>query len=496
MRTFSLDSELRVIAALCDGSDEIRATLQSALVPEHFAGEETLELYNRILGFLNQNRPIPNLKTMRLEPTISENARDMLAAKLDVVESVDKAGALLDQIELYRKLRVIHTGTQSVLGNLREPSLESITRSINALERVVMDARAQYEGVSLVTAGKDETAGSVIRSILSKDRPDRVLTGFRAFDAATGGFARRDLVLIAATSNGGKSVMANQLAINAYLLQCRDVAIVSFEMDDEEIYARILSALTAIPFELIYLHKLTEEQTRRCEHAWEVFTTHGKRNACKFAVWCPGFDVTPEQIGAILKPNGFDEILIDYVGLVNPEQKAALWENLGDITKGFKSVARTQNNVVIVMAQLDEDTNKVKYSKAMKHHSSYVWQWVYGEEQRETNEILLEMSKARHCKCFNMDLIANYAIMSIDDKYDTPTSAQTIAQLAKTYGMRAPVPPPSLPPQARAQPAPEIRSTEPAEVPQERATFRGGTLKSADVVRALLPPETDLEGDL
>jgi hypothetical protein len=229
--------------------------------------------------------------------------------------------------------------------------------------------------------------------------------------------------------------MANQLGINAYLRQNRNIALVSFEMDEEEIYARLLSTLTEIPFDKIYLRRLSYKQVLRCRRAWETFTEHGKRNGCRFSIWCPTFDVTPAQVGAMLKPGGFDEILIDYVGLVESDQKAALWENLGVITRGFKAVARHQNNVVIVMAQLDEDTNKVKYSKAMRHHSSYVWKWKYDEEQEETNEVTVEMEKARHCRAFNFDLICNFAVMSFNDKSQNETARQLIDRLSAEYSV-------------------------------------------------------------
>lgn len=433
MKTYSIDTELAAIANICDGSDAVRAVLLAALTADHFAGETTSELFTRVGSFTHQNRSIPPVATLRLDPAISDEARDGLDKTIPLAESQDAASALVDQLELYRKLRVIYNGTRDVVDSIREPSPEIVSAALDSLETVIMSARSQYESAALATAGRGETAGAVIDKVLDQTKPDRIITGFRRFDEASGGFARKDLVLIAATTGGGKSVMANQLGVNAYLLQNRNVALVSFEMDDEEIYSRIISTMTDIPFERIYLRRLSIKQIKRCRSAWNAFTEHGKRNGCRFSVWCPTFDVTPAQVGAMLKPGGFDEILIDYVGLVDADQKGALWENLGVITRAFKAVARNQNNVVIVMAQLDEETNKVKYSKAMRHHSSYVWKWKYEEEQEETNEITVEMEKARHCRCFNMELYANFSIMSFQDKVGSETTRRLIDRLAVEY---------------------------------------------------------------
>lgn len=459
MKTFSIESELEAVGAICDGTDEVKATVLAALTREHFAGEATGELFVRIGSFTHQDRPIPSVGTLRLDPALTDDARDMLDRDVPVPATAEKAVALVDQLELYRKLRVIYHGARDVVDSIREPSPQTVSAALDSLENVIMSARSQYEGAELVTVGRGDNAQPVFARILDQTKPDRILTGFRQFDEASGGFARKDLVLIAATTGGGKSVMANQLGINAYLRQNRNVALVSFEMDDEEIYARIASTLTEIPFDRIYLRRLSVAQLERVKRALETFSEHGKRNGCRFSVWCPTFDVTPAQVGAMLKPGGFDEILIDYVGLVDADQKGQLWENLGVITRAFKSVARNQDNVVIVMAQLDEETNKVKYSKAMRHHSSYVWKWKYEEEQAETNEITLEMEKARHCRAFNMELYANFSVMSFADKVGSETTRRTIDRLAIEYGVGgnghdingeeepAPVEPEPIPPQ-------------------------------------------------
>lgn len=482
MKTFSQESELRAIASICDGSDVVRATLQSALTDQHFAGEETNELYVRLGSFGHQNRPLPNLKTLRLDPALTDNARDLLDVHTEAVETAEDAQALVDQLEQYRKLRVIYNGARDVVDSIREPSPKSIQKAIDALEGVIIGARSQYEAASLVTAGRGENAESVIAKVLDQTKPDRIITGFRRFDEASGGFARKDLVLVAATTGGGKSVMANQLGINAYLRQNRNVALVSFEMDEEEIYARLLAAMTDIDFGKIYLRRLSFKQVIRCRRAWETFTEHGKRNGCRFSIWCPTFEVTPAAVGAMLKPGNFDEILIDYVGLVESGENKALWENLGVITRGFKTIARNQDNVVVVMAQLDEETNKVKYSKAMRHHSSYVWKWKYEEEEAETGEVTIEMDKSRHCQKFNFELYANFSIMSFHDKDGSETSRQLIDRLSAEYGVQEVDPntgevldAPPEPDRAPPPPPPPPPPTEPAKTEDPAPSACGGS---------------------
>jgi len=418
-KTTSIDSELRGICSICDGDDAIKARLLSVLQPQHFACEETAEIFTRIMGLAKNSKQIPKVLTLRNDPTLSQGAQDVLGSEIEVCAGVDDAEALVDQLELYRKLRVIYENTVKITDSIKDTSTESVESALAAAERMILQARSNYQESQLITSGAGSNAEPIVEKVLSQAKPDRILTGFTQFDEASGGWARKDLVLIAATTGGGKSVMAEQLAINAYYKtgQNRNVALVSFEMDEEELYARLIANLSGTEFQDVYLRKLAKTYNRqqKCREAWQKFNRHGEEHDCRFTVWCPTMDVTPSQVGAFLRPAGYDLVLIDYVGLVAPEQKAQLWENLGEITREFKGVARRNNCVVAVMAQLDEETNKVKYSKAMRHHSSYVWKWNWGEMQEESKQITVEQEKARHCKRFPFNLMAQFAYMRIHD---------------------------------------------------------------------------------
>lgn len=440
LKTISVASELRAIRSICDGERDVHSRLLAVLRSQHFASPPGSHLFSRITSLLRNGKTVPRIAVLSQDTVIGDDARDALLASEDQCLDEDDAASLADQLEQFRKLRVIYHGSTDVLSNLRDSNADGITAALDALERIIVQARSNYDETDFVISGSGSNAERVVNQVLSMDAPDRIKTGFSEFDAATGGFARKDLVLIASNTGGGKSVMAEQLAINAYVNtgQNRSVALVSYEMDEEEIYARLLSNLSDVPFEDIYLRKwigdLTvvganrnekaiasaEEKRDRCRSKWEEFNRHGELEGNKFMVWCPTVDVTPGQIGAILSPLGYDLVIIDYVGLVTAEKEAALWENLGEITKGFKGVARRNDCVVAIMAQLDEESKKVKYSKAMRHHSSYVWLWTYGEEEEASGEVTIIQDKTRHCKKFPFDLIANFSTMRFTDAKNLP----------------------------------------------------------------------------
>jgi len=397
----------------------------------HFGYEEAKEVFERIALLAKTGKPIPPMKVLKQDPALSENSKQFITNDgVELCEDETEARSLIDQLEQFRKLRVIYKGTRSVVENLQEANSESIGLALGELERVIVQARSDYEETGIVTSGEGSNAKPVVDRVLSLDIPDRILTGFTKFDRLSGGFARKDLVLVAATTGGGKSVMAEQLAINSYLKFSKNVALVSFEMDDDELYARLVSNLARVPFSEVYLHKFKMGHRQRCYDQWGKFNQHGEDNGCRFSVWAPTVEVTPQQVGATLKPGHFDLILVDYVGLVGTDNQAALWENLGSITKQFKLMANEQDCVVIVFAQLDEDTNKVKYSKAMRHHSSWVWKWAYGDEEKQMNQITIHQDKCRHSEQFDFDLMAKFQFMAFEDAGDAThvTDADTSAK--------------------------------------------------------------------
>lgn len=427
LKTQSMQSELRAIRSICDGEAAVRTRLLSILQDAHFVTDTGEPLWQRIRGLLRHDKSIPNVAILRQDPTLEEDVQEALGITDEKCEDEEEANALVDQLELFRKLRVIYDGTAEVVSSMKEPSAETVDEALGNLDNIIVKARSNFDDLELIHAGHGSNAQRVVDQVLSLEKPDRILTGFTKFDEASGGFARKDLVLVAANTGGGKSVMAEQMGINAYKHK-RNVCIVSFEMDEEEIYARLLSNVSGVPFSTVYLRTFASYTQQQKEYptrnklydTWQSFNKHGEIEGCKFTVWCPTVDATPNQIAAILKPGNYDIVFIDYVGLVSADKEGALWENLGEITKGFKGMARKNDCVVVVMAQLDEDTNKVKYSKAMRHHSSYVWWWNYDDEAKETNQITVHQDKARHCKQFNFNLVCDFETMRFGIADDDP----------------------------------------------------------------------------
>ena len=79
------------------------------------------------------------------------------------------------------------------------------------------------------------------------------------FDAINGGFATQELIMLGGRRGSGKSIISLNLAINRFL-QGNTVAFFTIEMRYKEVYDRVLSIISGVPFLDIFRNQLTDAQ--------------------------------------------------------------------------------------------------------------------------------------------------------------------------------------------------------------------------------------------
>ena len=79
------------------------------------------------------------------------------------------------------------------------------------------------------------------------------------FDSVNGGFATQELVMLGGRRGSGKSIISLNLALNRFL-QGNTVAFFTIEMRYKEVYDRVLSIISGVPFLDIFRNQLTDGQ--------------------------------------------------------------------------------------------------------------------------------------------------------------------------------------------------------------------------------------------
>lgn len=182
---------------------------------------------------------------------------------------------------------------------------------------------------------------------------DSVKTGICTLDELLGGGIRGSkLCVIGARPSVGKSALGLFIAENAAAAG-KNVLIVSMEMDESEIFSRILARYAQIPVDMIEARRFTDAQIDR------VIGTYD--DICRMHLSITTKATTPAQVRTIAlkhrRENGLDLIVIDYIQLMSSGQKTSnRTEEVGQISRQLKLLAMELGIPVIAMTQMNRQS--------------------------------------------------------------------------------------------------------------------------------------------
>lgn len=286
--------------------------------------------------------------------------------------SVPNAG----HAEYYAKI----VKSKAVLRRIIELATEAVRDAIDATDdssvNVLQSLRAKVDQ-ALSDASDDNQAVTLHEAAQQRmdliDHPERSMlgqligTGIDCLDDAYGGFRAGGCYVIAARPGNGKSALMKQIC-NSLDFRSKPTLIVSLEMDAHEIAARILSERTGIDgkdFEVdengeCPLSKYQRDQVRDAvadsEHS--VIRIHAPS----------GRNATMAGIAAFTRlmvaRHGIKLVAIDYLQLIDkayPRQTD--YEKVTECSKACKQLARELGITVLLLSQLNRDSDKTGVSK-------------------------------------------------------------------------------------------------------------------------------------
>lgn len=173
-----------------------------------------------------------------------------------------------------------------------------------------------------------------------------ILTGFTDLDAATGGFKRGDLILLASRPAQGKTALALDIAYNVAVMQGLAVALFSLEMAGEAVYKRMAGAAATVP-----IINIREDMLRK-DH-WKALTLKMGEliKAPLFICDKPNLEVKEIQnnIEKLIEQGHKPElIVIDYFDLIKQENKQDIVVNM----RALKELAVKLNIPFLVCSQM------------------------------------------------------------------------------------------------------------------------------------------------
>lgn len=322
------------------------------LRPNDFYSNANGQIYQAILDLYNRREP-PDLITVANELENRDQLEDIggqayLASLMNgVFTSVHiEYYANIVESEAIRR-RLIAAGTK-IAGIGFQEELET--------QEAIDLAEQQLHSVSGERRNRDfqhisDVLGGLFDFLLSDDRSESigVPTGYQDMDELTGGFQNSDLIILAARPSMGKTGLALGIAYGAALLNQRKVAIFNFEMSAEQLVTRLLSTETGIDTHDLRLKRFPSSRLPSLSNAFgrlseaPIYIDDGS-NATLMDV--------RSKVRRLKAEEGLDLLVIDYLQLMQGSRSDSRVNEISEISRGLKSLARELNIPIIALSQL------------------------------------------------------------------------------------------------------------------------------------------------
>jgi len=186
--------------------------------------------------------------------------------------------------------------------------------------------------------------------------PEYLPTPWRAANDMINGFKPGALYVVGARPGAGKSIIGLQAAM--HVSKWGNVALSSLEMPREELTHRMLALKGSVHMTQLTRHSLSK-------HDWESVARHAQslRDMPLFVDDRSGTSIAQIRAHArsVARKGRMSAIVVDYLQLIKAtDSKRARWEQVTEISRALKIMARDFNVPVIALAQLNRESESNK----------------------------------------------------------------------------------------------------------------------------------------
>jgi replicative DNA helicase len=349
----NLEAEQSVLGSLLIDRDAI-IRVASFLKPEDFYLNANGLIYGAILDLYNRREPTD---MVTLSDELTRRAQYDQAGGLAYLSSLLSAVPTAVHVEYYARIvertatlrRLIDAGTQVVDIGFREGI--DTEEALDAAERAIFEVSQRRQTKDWTSMGEvlDKFFDQI--DYLQQHRGDvvGVATGYSDLDQMTGGLQRSDLIILAARPSMGKTSLALGMAYGAAVVHKRTVGIFSLEMSAEQLVQRILSMETGVDSHRLRLGQIDDNEWDRISRAFgrlseaPIFVDDASSSSI--------MDVR-SKARRLQAEQGLDLIIVDYLQLMSGRRTDNRVQEISEISRGLKGLARELNVPVVALSQL------------------------------------------------------------------------------------------------------------------------------------------------
>ena len=359
----NLGAEKSVLgAALLDERHLHALLIDEQLRPEHFYQPQHQAIFAAMLALYNADRKIDHLtvaerleQNNQLDEVGGAAAIEELAAWPPATGHAAEYGRIVREQSQMRELLKATYKIQAGVHNREAPPRELLEAAERAMLEVAHDERQRT--IRPIAAILHEETDRLHYRSTQKSAVTGTPSGFRDLDELTGGFQPGNLIVLAARPSMGKSALVANIAENAALTGY-PVALFSLEMSESELAQRFVASQARVKGEEL-------RRGRVAEARWPKIL-----EACQRLGEAPLFvddssDTSVLDVRAKSRrlhhqvEGGLGLIVIDYLQLMRHEGRIeSRVEQVGQISRGLKSLARELGVPVIALSQLSRNVEQ------------------------------------------------------------------------------------------------------------------------------------------
>jgi len=355
----NLPAERSVLGAVLLDERHLHGLLvDEQLRPEHFYSESYGAVFAAMLELYNADRKIDYLTVA--EVLRRDNALDViggpdaieeLASWVPATGNAREYGRIVREAAQMRSLLKATYEIQAGVLSREAPPRDLIERAERAVLEVAQDDR--QKGIRSIADVLHEETDRLHHRSLAHSPLTGTPSGFRDLDNITGGFQAGNLIVIAARPSMGKSALVANIAENAALAN-HAVALFSLEMSEAELAQRFVASQALVKGDEL-------RRGRVAENRWPKIL-----QACQRLGQAPLYIDDSSDTGVLevraksrrihhqlQEDGGLGLIIVDYLQLMRHEGRVeSRVEQVGQISRGLKSLARELKVPVIALSQL------------------------------------------------------------------------------------------------------------------------------------------------
>lgn len=358
---YSMDAEQAVLGAILRDPSCLTLIQSKGFNAEYFYRNEHKAIYNSILK-IDANGQVVDallvLEDLKSDPSFDEAAaRNYLAELADAVVSTAN-------VENYAKIIKDKFFIRSLIGISKDILDEATSGEADAnvllesAETKIYNVR-QGKGSEDASRLADIVADKLYDRLEKLNSPDPTVreqfqgftTGWKDLDNVIAGLNRADLVIIGARPAMGKTSFALNIARNASFLANKKVLFFSLEMTKEQLAQRVMSTEARIKGNKMRKGNLDEGDWSRLAVAAEAL-----KNTQLYFDDTSGITVN-EMKAKVRRMKDVDLVIVDYLQLMKSGTRIDnRVQEVSEITRSLKLMAKDLNIPVVVLAQLSRGT--------------------------------------------------------------------------------------------------------------------------------------------